>query len=68
MKRMTHVNQIYFILVDAFVAMGGNADKSGTVDATKLIQVCIIIIQIIKSDFKMTIDIEVKMHKYLLRD
>ncbi|CAD8095691.1 unnamed protein product [Paramecium sonneborni] len=37
--------------LDAFVAMGGNADKSGTVDATKLIQ-------IIKSDFKMTIDIE----------
>lgn len=38
--------------MDAFVAMGGNPDKSGTVDATKLIQ-------IIKSDFKMTIDIEV---------
>ncbi|CAK59144.1 unnamed protein product (macronuclear) [Paramecium tetraurelia] len=54
--------------LDAFVAMGGNADKSGTVDATKLIQVRIIIIQIIKSDFKMTIDIEVKMHKYELRD
>ena len=38
--------------VDAFVAMGGNSDKSGTVDANKLIQ-------IIKTDFKMTIDIEV---------
>jgi calmodulin len=37
--------------VDAFVAMGGNPDKTGNVEATKLIQ-------IIKSDFKMTIDIE----------
>ncbi|KAM3130484.1 hypothetical protein pb186bvf_017393 [Paramecium bursaria] len=37
--------------LDAFVAMGGSPDKSGTVDATKLIQ-------IIKSDFTMTIDIE----------
>jgi hypothetical protein len=32
--------------------MGGNTDKSGTIDATKLIQ-------IVKTDFKMTIDIEV---------
>lgn len=31
--------------------MGGNSDKSGTVDANKLIQ-------IVKTDFKMTIDIE----------
>lgn len=37
--------------MDAFVAMGGNSDKSGTVDANKLIQ-------IVKTDFKMTIDIE----------
>lgn len=32
--------------MDAFVAMGGNSDKSGTVDATKLIQVNIIKIYI----------------------
>lgn len=36
--------------VDAFVAMGGNADKSGKVDAQKLIEV-------IKEEFNMTIDI-----------
>lgn len=36
--------------VDAFVAMGGNPDKSGKVDAQKLIQV-------IKEEFNMTIDI-----------
>jgi calmodulin len=39
------------MLVDAFVAMGGNPDKTGNVEASKLVQ-------IIKSDFKMTIDIE----------
>ncbi len=33
--------------------MGGNSDKSGTVDATELIKT-------IKDEFKMTIDIEVK--------
>jgi len=36
--------------VDAFVAMGGNPDMSGKVDAQKLIQV-------IKEEFNMTIDI-----------
>lgn len=38
-------------MVDAFVAMGGCEDKSGSVDANKLIQ-------IIKGEFEMTIDIE----------
>ena len=38
--------------VDAFVAMGGNPDKSGYVNASELIK-------IIKDEFKMTIDIEV---------
>ena len=37
--------------LDAFVAMGGNDDTSGKVDADKLIN-------IIKNEFQMTIDIE----------
>ena len=37
--------------LDAYVAMGGQGDKSGCVDASKLIK-------IIKQDFEMTIDIE----------
>ena len=37
--------------LDAFVALGGQSDKEGAVDAKKLIQ-------IIKDDFEMTIDIE----------
>ena len=37
--------------IDAFVAMGGNPDMSGKVDADKLIEV-------IKEEFGMTIDIE----------
>lgn len=44
---------IFKLIVDAFVAMGGNPDKSGYVDASKLIK-------IIKDEFKMTIDIEVQ--------
>ena len=38
-------------LLDAYVAMGGEADGGGCVDATKLIQT-------IKEEFQMTIDIE----------
>ena len=38
-------------LLDAYVAMGGEADGGGCVDATKLIKT-------IKEDFEMTIDIE----------
>ena len=38
-------------LLDAFVAMGGEADGDGCVDAKKLIQT-------IKNEFEMTIDIE----------
>lgn len=38
-------------LLDAFVAMGGDADGGGCVDAQKLIQT-------IKEEFQMTIDIE----------
>ena len=38
-------------LLDAFVAMGGQADGDGCVDARKLIET-------IKSEFQMTIDIE----------
>jgi centrin-2 len=37
--------------LDAFVAMGGQADKEGSVDANQLIN-------IIKNEFEMTIDIE----------
>jgi len=37
--------------LDAFVAMGGQADKEGSIDASKLIKT-------IKRDFEMTIDIE----------
>ena len=36
--------------MDAFVAMGGQPDGEGSIDADKLIQ-------IIKNDFEMTIDI-----------
>ena len=38
-------------LLDAYVAMGGEADGEGFIDAQKLIN-------IIKHDFEMTIDIE----------
>ena len=38
-------------LLDAFVAMGGEADGEGSIDAAKLIET-------IKGDFDMTIDIE----------
>lgn len=38
-------------LVDAFVAMGGNKDKSGIIDTERLINV-------IRHQFEMTIDIE----------
>ena len=38
-------------LLDAYVAMGGEADGGGCVDASKLIQT-------IKEEFQMTIDIE----------
>lgn len=56
-------------LVDAFVAMGGNPDKTGTVDAKSLIRT-------VKNEFELTIDIEVScsffiyifFFKYLLRD
>ena len=37
--------------LDAFVAMGGESDGTGSIDAQKLIH-------IIKDEFKMTIDIE----------
>lgn len=40
-------------LVMAFLAMGGGPDKEGKVDAKELIRV-------IKEEFNMTIDIEVK--------
>jgi hypothetical protein len=39
-------------LVDAFVAMGGNPDKSGWIDAKALIKT-------VKKEFELTIDIEV---------
>ncbi|CAD8072191.1 unnamed protein product [Paramecium sonneborni] len=38
-------------MIDAFVAMGGNEDKTGNIDAEKLIR-------IIKNEFELTIDIE----------
>ena len=38
-------------VLDAFMAMGGKADKTGKIDASRLIDV-------IKTDFEMTIDIE----------
>ena len=37
--------------MDAYVAMGGDEDGGGSIDAEKLIR-------IIKEDFEMTIDIE----------
>lgn len=53
MKRIL-VNALFHnFIVDAFVALGGQSDKTGYVDADKLIQ-------IVKHEFGMTIDIEVK--------
>lgn len=46
--------------LDAFVAMGGQEDGSGSIDSQ-------ILINVIKNDFKMTIDIE-KLLKDLDRD
>lgn len=40
-----------FHSVDAFVAMGGNTDKTGSIDTEKLISV-------VRHQFEMTIDIE----------
>ena len=48
--RMIDDNKDENDFVDAFVAMGGNSDMSGHIDAQKLIQV-------IKEEFNMTIDI-----------
>ena len=48
--RMIDDNKDENDFVDAFVAMGGNSDKSGHINAQKLIQV-------IKEEFNMTIDI-----------
>lgn len=41
-------------IVDAFVALGGSADKSGHIDSS-------VLIEIIKDDFELTID----MNDYL---
>ena len=40
-------------LVDAFVALGGQPDKSGSIRAE-------VLVDIIKSDFELTIDMEVR--------
>lgn len=45
-------------IVDAFVAMGGNQDKTGVVKKEKLIDV-------IKNEFELTIDIEELIEKSL---
>ena len=49
--KYANVDDYYLDILDAFVAMGGNEDFSGKVDAAKLIET-------IKNEFKMTIDIE----------
>ncbi len=46
--------------LDAFIAMGGNENGQGTIDST-------ILIQVLKRDFEMTVDIE-KLLKELDRD
>ncbi|EGR33335.1 hypothetical protein IMG5_055800 [Ichthyophthirius multifiliis] len=43
-------------IVEAFIAMGGYTDKSGNVDTAKLIQ-------IVRDEFNMTIDIERLIHE-----
>ena len=50
-KRETEKGTSEEDLLDAFVAMGGQPDKEGSIDASKLIKT-------IKRDFEMTIDIE----------
>ncbi len=54
--KKTHVISLLIHLVDAFIAMGGGPGKEGYIDAKKLIKV-------IKEDFEMTIDIEVRRKK-----
>ena len=48
--------KVWLISVEAFVSIGGNPDKSGDIDASKLIK-------IIKDEFQMTIDIERLIHE-----
>ena len=50
-KRTGSVEDESLDILDAFVAMGGNEDGGGNIDADKLIE-------IIKDDLKMTINIE----------
>lgn len=50
-KRLEEQGSSKAELMDAFIAMGGEEDGEGSIDADKLIQ-------IIKHDFQMTIDIE----------
>ena len=47
----SHMLTLFFRTVDAFVACGGNSDKSGNVHRETLVK-------IIKHDFSLTIDIE----------
>jgi hypothetical protein len=46
------LNKIIFIIVDAFVALGGLPSKEGKISKLTLIQ-------IIKTEFELTIDMEV---------
>ena len=51
-NELTDLFLIFLEKVEAFVAMGGRSDGKGTVDARKLLDV-------VKEEFQMTIDIEV---------
>ena len=52
MKRMVQENTVFIAdKVDAFVALGGNHDKSGTITKDTIIRV-------IKNEFELTFDIE----------
>ncbi len=50
LQKKINIVKNLLILVDAFVALGGSADKSGTVSKTSLIET-------IKREFELTFDI-----------
>lgn len=53
-------NANYLFLVDAFVALGGQPTKEGYISKNTLIE-------IIKTEFELTIDMEVSQLKLLLK-
>ena len=57
MSTVSLVKEIYMNIVDAFVALGGESNKEGTISKKTLIE-------IIKHEFELTIDMEVLFHLF----